>query len=85
MLAVWYEKNTVCGMVRWRYGTMVRCRGHIIWLNTVCMYVVWYCWRYGKGKNTVCGVVRWRYGTMVWCRGYIKWLVLHGGMVCFSV
>ena len=32
------RKTTVCGMVRWRYGTMVRCRGHIILLNTVCMW-----------------------------------------------
>ena len=26
------EKHSI-GMVRWRYGTMVRCRGYIIWLD----------------------------------------------------
>ena len=33
VLTVWDGQNTVCGMVRLRYGTMVRCRGSIIWLN----------------------------------------------------
>ena len=34
VLTVWYGKNAVYGMVRLRYGTMVRCRGCIIWLNS---------------------------------------------------
>ena len=38
-MAVWDAKNTVWGMARWRYGTMVRCRGHTILLVTVC---TWY-------------------------------------------
>ena len=33
VLTVWYGKNTVYGTARLRYGTMVRCRGCIIWLN----------------------------------------------------
>ena len=33
MLAVRYGKNAVCGMVCWRYGTIVRCCGFILWLN----------------------------------------------------
>ena len=33
VLSVWYGKNTVYGVVRLRYGTMVRCRGCIIRLK----------------------------------------------------
>ena len=33
VLSVWYEINTVYGMVHSRYGAMVPCRGCIIWLN----------------------------------------------------
>ena len=40
LLAVWYGKNTVCDMVRWRNGTMLRCRGYIVRVNTVLCGVV---------------------------------------------
>ena len=43
VLTILYGKNTaVYGMVRLRYGTMVRCRRCLIWLN--------FAWWYGMFK-----------------------------------
>ena len=50
VLTVWYGKNTVYGMVRLRYGTMVRCRGCVIW--QICL-VVWYVSVYKVRKGPI--------------------------------
>ena len=50
LLAVWYGKHTVCGMVRWWYGTMVPCRGYIVWPNFL---VVWYVSVYKVRKGRI--------------------------------
>ena len=52
VLTVWYGKNTVNGMVRLRYGTIVRSRGCIIWLNLPGGMVSVYKVRKGRIRRT---------------------------------